>query len=43
MSTINAGNIAKGMYIMYKEAPHQVMKAEFMAPGKGSPIMRIKF
>jgi elongation factor P len=43
MSTINAGNIAKGMYIMYKDAPHQVMKADFMAPGKGSPIMRVKF
>ncbi len=42
MSKINAGNIAKGMYIMYKEAPHQVMKADFMAPGKGSPIMRVK-
>jgi elongation factor P len=42
MSSVNAGNITKGMYIMYKEAPHQVMKAEFMAPGKGSPIMRVK-
>lgn len=43
MATINAGNIAKGMYIMFKDAPCQVMKADFMAPGKGSPIMRVKF
>lgn len=28
---------------MFKGAPNQVQKAEFMAPGKGSPIMRIKF
>ncbi len=42
MATINAGNITKGTYIMYKDAPHLVTKAEFMAPGKGSPIMRVK-
>jgi elongation factor P len=43
MATINAGNIAKGTYIMFKDAPQLVTKAEFMAPGKGSPIMRVKF
>ena len=43
MSSINAGNLAKGMYAMYKDTPHLVLKAEFMAPGKGSPIMRVKF
>jgi elongation factor P len=43
MGTINAGNIAKGDYLMYKDAPNLVTKAEFMAPGKGSPIMRVKF
>lgn len=42
MSSVNAGNVAKGMYIMFKDAPQQVMKADFMAPGKGSPIMRVK-
>src|SRR5512145_1325776 len=42
MATINAGNIAKGMYLMFKDAPHVVTKADFMAPGKGSPIMRAK-
>jgi elongation factor P len=43
MASINAGNIAKGMFMMYKDQPHQVMKADFMAPGKGSPIMRVKY
>jgi elongation factor P len=43
MGNINAGNATKGMYLMFKDAPNQVQKAEFMAPGKGSPIMRIKF
>jgi len=43
MGNINAGNAAKGMYLMFKGAPNQVMKADFMAPGKGSPIMRVKF
>ncbi|TSC87611.1 MAG: elongation factor P [Microgenomates group bacterium Gr01-1014_16] len=42
MSSVKAGNIAKGSYIMYKNEPHQVVKADFMAPGKGSPIMRVK-
>jgi elongation factor P len=28
---------------MYKGAPNLVIKAEFMAPGKGTPIMRVKF
>ena len=42
MSTINAGNISKGSFIIYKGVPHYVTKADFMSPGKGSPIMRIK-
>lgn len=42
MATINAGNLSKGTYVMFKDAPHFVTKAEFMAPGKGSPIMRAK-
>lgn len=42
MSTINAGNITKGSFIIYKGVPHYVTKAEFMSPGKGSPIMRVK-
>lgn len=43
MDTINAGNITKGSYIIFKGAPVFITKAEFMSPGKGSPVMRIKF
>lgn len=43
MSNINAGNIEKGMFLIFKGIPHMVAKADFMAPGKGSPIMRVKF
>lgn len=42
MASINAGNIAKGMFIIYKDAPHQVIKAEFMTPGKGTTVMRTR-
>lgn len=42
METVNAGNLAKGMFVIFKGVPHSVVKAEFMAPGKGSPIMRVK-
>lgn len=42
MVTVNGGNIAKGMYIMYKGEPHMVTKTEFMSPGKGTPVMRVK-
>lgn len=40
--SINAGNIAKGSFIIYKGTPHYVTKTDFMSPGKGSPIMRVK-
>jgi elongation factor P len=43
MSTISAGNITKGGYIMFKGYPVLVVKTEFMSPGKGSPVMRVKF
>lgn len=43
MNTINAGNISKGSYIIFKGAPVFITKAEFMSPGKGSPVMRIRF
>ncbi len=43
METVNAGNITKGSYIIFKSAPVMVTKAEFMSPGKGSPVMRVKF
>ena len=40
--TINAGNITKGSFIIYKGTPHYVTITDFMSPGKGSPIMRVK-
>lgn len=43
MSTISAGNIAKGNYILFRGSPVLVVKTEFMSPGKGSPVMRVKF
>jgi len=42
-NTINAGNITKGSYIIFKGAPVFITKTDFMSPGKGSPVMRIKF
>jgi elongation factor P len=42
MAQIKAGNISKGIFIIYKNTPHQVMKTEFMSPGKGSAIMRTR-
>lgn len=43
MVTVNAGNISKGDYLMFKGEPHLVTKAEFMSPGKGAAVMRVKF
>jgi len=42
METINAGNLSKGMFISFKGMPHLVVKTEFMSPGKGSAVMRLK-
>jgi elongation factor P len=43
MATVNAGKITKGMYLIYKGEPHVAIGAEFMNPGKGSAIMRVKY
>lgn len=42
MSTIKAGNLTKGIFILFKGEPWEVTKAEFYAPGKGSAICRAK-
>lgn len=42
MATIGAGNISKGMFLIFKNAPYQVTKTDFMAPGKGSAVMRVR-
>ncbi|HKB88732.1 MAG TPA: elongation factor P [Patescibacteria group bacterium] len=43
MVTVNAGNITKGMYLIFKGKPHLVTKTEFMSPGKGAAVMRVKY
>src|SRR5690349_629819 len=43
MITVNAGNITKGSYLMFKGEPHLVTKADFMSPGKGAAVMRVKY
>jgi elongation factor P len=43
MVTVNAGNITKGMYLIFKGKPHFVTKADFMSPGKGAAVMRVKY
>ncbi len=43
MATTNAGNISKGIYLIFKGIPQLVTKTEFMSPGKGSAIMRVRF
>ena len=42
MSFVKAGNIRKGMYLLFKNDPHQVTKTEFVSPGKGSAFTRVK-
>lgn len=42
LMTIKAGNIKKGSYILFKNQPHMVTKTDFMSPGKGSAVMRVK-
>lgn len=42
MAIINGGNIRKGSYILFKNNPHQVVKTEFVSPGKGSAFTRAK-
>jgi elongation factor P len=42
MATIRAGNITKNSYVVFKNAPHQVTRADFMSPGKGSAFMRCR-
>ncbi len=43
MSSINAGDLKKGDYVIFKDAPCVVVGTEFMNPGKGSAIMRVRY
>lgn len=42
MSSIKAGNIKKGSYILYRNSPHYVSFVKFVSPGKGSAFSRVK-
>jgi elongation factor P len=42
MSSVKGGNLQKGTFILFKNEPYEVTKAEFYAPGKGSAICRTK-
>lgn len=43
MASINAGDLKKGDYVIFRDAPCVVAATEFMNPGKGSAIMRVKY
>jgi elongation factor P len=42
MQTVKAGNITKGMFLMFRGNICEVTKAEFYHPGKGSSVSRVK-
>jgi len=39
---IKAGAIDKGMFLLVKDEPHQVVEREFVKPGKGQAFVRLK-
>jgi elongation factor P len=42
MGIIKAGQIEKGIFLLVKGAPHQVVERDFVNPGKGSAFSRLK-
>lgn len=42
MATVNGGNLKKGLYILFKNEPYQVVNTQFVSPGKGSAFTRAK-
>ncbi|MDR0462728.1 MAG: elongation factor P [Pseudomonadales bacterium] len=42
MATVNGGNLKKGLYILFKNEPYQVIGTQFVSPGKGSAFTRAK-
>lgn len=42
MPMIKGGNLKKGSFILFKNEPWQVMKTEFVSPGKGAAFTRAK-
>ena len=39
---IKAGQISKGMFLLFKDEPYLVSEREFVNPGKGSAFVRLK-
>jgi len=39
---IKAGQLSKGMFILFKDDPYLVAEREFVNPGKGSAFVRVK-
>lgn len=42
MSTITTANFQKGMFIEFKDEPHQIVEFQFVNPGKGSAFVRTR-
>jgi elongation factor P len=42
MATVNGGNLKKGLYVLFKNEPYQVVGTQFVSPGKGSAFTRAK-
>lgn len=42
MAKLKAGNISKGIYVLYNGQPHYVTKTQFVSPGKGSAFTRAR-
>lgn len=40
MSKISTGNFQKGIFINFRNEPHQIINYEFYNPGKGSAVVR---
>jgi elongation factor P len=42
MSKISTSNFQKGIFIQYRDMPHQIVEFTFVNPGKGSAFVRTK-
>ncbi len=42
MTSIKANQLKRDMFVLYKDAPHAVVKCEFYFPGKGSAFARTR-
>lgn len=42
MSKVSAGDFTKGMFIIYRDQPHQIVDTQFVNPGKGGAFVRTR-